>query len=316
MDKVLMKRLLCGTAILAASAAALPASAADPEACRTVRFADPGWTDILSTVGLTTVMLEGLGYETTSDILAVPVTFVSLKNGDADVFLGNWMPAQQSFIDEYTADNSIEVVGVNLEGAKFTLAVPDYVHEAGVTDFADLAEHADEFDREIYGIEPGAPGNQLLQRMVQDMGLDGWEVVESSEQGMLSQVSRAVNSEDWIVFLAWAPHPMNLNFDIEYLTGGDEYFGPDFGGATVYTAVRQGYLEECPNVAQLLENLKFTVEMENQLMALILDEGMEPQEAARQWLAENPGVLDQWLEGAQTVEGEEGLPAVKEELGL
>ena len=63
---------------------------------------------------------------------------------------------------------------------------------------------------------------------------------QGSEAGMLSQVARATRGEDWIVFLGWEPHPMNANHDITYLSGGDDWFGPNYGGATVYTNVRAG----------------------------------------------------------------------------
>ena len=53
-----------------------------------------------------------------------------------------------------------------------------------------------------------------------------------------------------IVFLGWEPHPMNTNFEMTYLTGGDDVFGPNFGGATVYTNVRKGYLAGVPECRQ------------------------------------------------------------------
>jgi glycine betaine/proline transport system substrate-binding protein len=147
-------------------------------------------------------------------------------------------------------------------------------------------------------------------------GLKGFELVESSEQGMLAQVARAARNEEPIVFLGWEPHPMNKNFDITYLTGGDDWFGPNYGGATVYTNVRKGYLEECPNVGQLLKNQKFTLPMENEIMGAILDDGQAPEAAASGWLKQHPEVLETWLDGVTTVEGEPGLPAVKEHLGM
>jgi glycine betaine/proline transport system substrate-binding protein len=109
---------------------------------------------------------------------------------------------------------------------------------------------------------------------------------------------------------------MNSNFELTYLSGGDDFFGPNYGGATVYTNVRAGYLEECPNVGQLLKNLKFTLEMENQIMGAILDEGLAPEDAASAWLEDHPEVLESWLDGVTTLEGEPGLPAVKEHLGI
>jgi glycine betaine/proline transport system substrate-binding protein len=309
------KLLPLSAAILLAGGAA---QAADPESCQTVRFSDVGWTDITSTTAATSVVLEGLGYEPETEILSVPVTYASLKNQDIDVFLGNWMPTMEADVRPYLEDGSVESVGVNLEGAKYTLAVPRYLAEQGLKDFADIAEFRDQLDGEIYGIEPGNDGNRLILEMIEEnaFGLEGFELVESSEQGMLAQVARATKSEEPIVFLGWEPHPMNANFELTYLSGGDDVFGPNYGGATVYTNVRAGYLEECPNVGQLLENQKFTLEMENQIMGAILDDGESPEDAAQAWLQEHLDVLETWLDGVTTFEGEPGLPAVKEHLGI
>ena len=294
------------------------AQAADPDSCREVRFSDVGWTDITATTAATSVVLEALGYEPETTILSVPVTYASLKNKDIDVFLGNWMPTMEGDVRPYLDDGSVESIGINLEGAKYTLAVPKYVAEGGLTDFADIAKFADELDGEIYGIEPGNDGNRLIQQMISDdaFGLKDFEIVESSEQGMLAQVARAGRREDWIVFLGWEPHPMNANFEMVYLTGGDDWFGPNLGGATVYTNVRSGYLGECPNVGALLSNLVFSLEMENEIMGVILNDGEEPNDAASNWLKANPGVLDGWLDGVTTFDGGDGLSAVKASLGL
>ena len=109
---------------------------------------------------------------------------------------------------------------------------------------------------------------------------------------------------------------MNNNFDLVYLSGGDDFFGPNYGGATVYTNVRKGYTGECPNVGKLLGNLKFNLPMEGAIMGAILDDGEEPNDAAAAWLKANPEVLDGWLAGVQTVDGKDGLAAVKAHLGL
>jgi glycine betaine/proline transport system substrate-binding protein len=294
------------------------ARAADPESCQTVRFSDVGWTDITSTTAATTVILQGLGYEPEVEVLSVPVTYASLKNNDMDVFLGNWMPTMEADIRPYLEDGSVENVGINLEGAKYTLAVPTYLAEQGLKDFADISKFRDQLGGQIYGIEPGNDGNRLILDMIDAdaFGLKGFELVESSEQGMLAQVARAVQDQEPIVFLGWEPHPMNSNFELTYLSGGDEVFGPNYGGATVYTNVRAGYLEECPNVGQLLKNLKFSLQMENEIMGAILNDGEEPEAAASAWLTEHPEALDVWLQGVTTFEGEPSLPAVKEHLGI
>jgi glycine betaine/proline transport system substrate-binding protein len=310
-----MKSRLLLAAVAAAVAA--PALAADPETCQTIRMSDPGWTDITSTNALAGVVLAGLGYEQDVSTLSVPVGFEGLKSGDIDVFLGNWMPSHAAFREELDAAGAVEVLAKNLTGAKFTLAVPSYVGEAGVSDFADLAPNADKFDSTIYGIEPGAVANINIEKMIDagEFGLGDWSLVDSGEQAMLAQVRRAERGEDWIVFLAWAPHPMNTEFDITYLSGGDAYFGPNFGGAEVFTLARTGWPAECPNAAQLFRNLVFSIEMENEMMGLILD-GEAPDAAAEAWLKDHPDVLGPWLEGVTTLDGQPGLDAVKAALGV
>jgi len=294
------------------------ALANDPEGCKAVRFSDVGWTDITATTAATSVVLEGLGYEPTATVLSVPVTYTSLKNKDIDIFLGNWMPTMEADIKPYREDGSVESVKRNLVGAKYTLAVNKTAADMGVSDFADINKIRDEVDGKIYGIEPGNDGNRLIQDMIEKdaFGLKGFEVVESSEQGMLAQVSRADRKKEPVVFLGWEPHPMNANFELVYLSGGDDFFGPDFGGAEVYTNTRAGYSEECPNVGKLLQNLEFTLAMENEIMGAILDGGEEPNDAAAAWLKKHPDTYKQWLEGVTTLDGGEGIAAVSAHLGM
>lgn len=103
---------------------------------------------------------------------------------------------------------------------------------------------------------------------------------------------------------------MNANFKMTYLTGGDDVFGPNFGGATVATNTRAGYVTECPNTGKLLQNLSFSLAMENEIMGAILNDGADPADAAKAWLAANPAVIDPWLEGVTTKDGGDAKAAV------
>jgi len=281
--------------------------------CESVTFSDVGWTDITATTAATTLVLDALGYETDIKVLSVPVTYASMKKGDIDVFLGNWMPTMEGDIAPYRDEGSVVTLRANLEGAKYTLATNAAGAALGISSFGDIAAHKDALEGKIYGIEPGNDGNRLIQDMIdQDaIGLSGFEVVESSEQGMLAQVDRAVKSDEPIIFLGWEPHPMNANFDMTYLQGGDDFFGPNLGGATVYTNTRAGLADDCPNIGKFLDNLEFSLAMENEIMGSILDGGEDPQDAAKAWLAANSGVLDGWLSGVTTKDGGDAMAAVK-----
>jgi len=293
---------------LAASLAAAPAFAD----CGSVTFSDVGWTDITATTAVATTILDALGYQTTTLVLSVPVTYTSMANGDVDVFLGNWMPTMEADIAPYRAAGTVDVVRRNLAGAKYTLATNSHGAALGIADFADIATHAGALENRIYGIEPGNDGNRLILDMIEAdaFGLAGFEVVESSEQGMLAQIARSERRGEPVIFLGWAPHPMNSSFEMTYLAGGDDWFGPDFGGAEVYTNTRAGLVAECPNLGVFLNNLEFTLEMENDIMGAILDDGIAPEVAAQTWLSANRDALGPWLEGVTTRDGGAAIDAV------
>ncbi len=302
------------SSMLAAAVAmlAMPAFAAEPETCKDIVFSDVGWTDITATTALSTTVLQALGYQTEIKILSLPVTYTAMAKDDVDVFLGNWMPSQENDLKPYRDSGTVETVRTNLTGAKYTLATNEAGKALGIADYSDIAKHKAELDGKIYGIEPGNDGNRLLLEMVaaDTFGTGTMEIVESSEQGMLAQVARASAANKPVVFLGWEPHPMNTQFQLTYLTGGDDVFGPDFGGARVDTNVRAGYVKECPNVGKFLENLEFTLPMESEIMGKILNDGEEPAKAALAWLKANPEAAKPWLAGVTTRDGGDAQAAL------
>lgn len=300
------------TPLLAATllAASLPwiqpaLAAADPESCSTVHFSDVGWSDITVTTAVTRYVLSELGYVTKVHRLSAKDTYKALSEGKVDVFLGNWMPSSEHDIRPYLDNGTVESLGANLTGAKYTLAVNQAAWDGGVKSFADLAKFRQQLGGRIYGIEPGNDGNALIQKMIREnaFSLGDFKLVESSESGMLSQVKRAEHLDQWAVFLGWEPHPMNNQLDMHYLAGGDDWFGPDYGGATVYTNVRKGLTRECPNLGRLLKNLKFSLAMENHLMEAILNQSTNRRREAKAWLKANPDMLSAWLQGVTARDG-------------
>ncbi len=304
---------LMASGIFPGPARAQAVAATDPANCRAVRLSDVGWADVTSTTALFAGLLEQLGYQPTITVLSVPVTYASMKNGDIDVFLGNWMPAQNNDRKPYIADGSVEVVRANLEGAKYTLAVPAYTYQAGLHDFSDIARFGAQLNHTIYGIESGNDGNSHVLKFIREnqFGLGDFRLVESSETGMLAQVERAYREHRPVVFLGWDPHPMNLRFDMRYLAGGDASFGPNYGAATIYTNVRAGYTKACPNLGLLLRNLHFTLRGENEMMDAILNQHQQPSVAAAAWLRGHADLVGSWLEGVRSFDGRPALLALQ-----
>src|SRR5690606_36527938 len=163
-QKMTLPRLTAALALAAATAGS--AFAAEPEQCRKVVFSDVGWTDITATTAIASTVLQGIGYETETKVLSVPVTYTALSTDDVDVFLGNWMPTMEADIGPYNEAGTVDTVRTNLTGAKYTLATNKAGADLGIDDFAKIAEHKDALEGKIYGIEPGNDGNRLLLEMV------------------------------------------------------------------------------------------------------------------------------------------------------
>jgi glycine betaine/proline transport system substrate-binding protein len=307
-----LRNILLAGAALALSAAA--AQAAEPESCKTPHLADVGWTDNTAQNGLFNTVLKGLGYDAKIDVLTLPVILESLKNKQLDFFLDNWMPSNASNLQPYIDAKQIESLKPDLKGAGYGPVVPDYVAAAGVKDIKDLGPNGDKFDKKFYGIEAGNDGNKIVQAKIDDpsTGLKGWELVESSEQRMLVQAQKLMAKKEFVVFLGWAPHPVMGKMPLVYLTGFEK---DGFGDAQVNPLTRPGYSAECPNLGKLLSNLEFTLAMESSVMEDI-GNNVDGDTAGAKWLKANPEVLDKWLAGVTTADGQDGAAAVKKSLGL
>jgi glycine betaine/proline transport system substrate-binding protein len=273
--------------------------ATEPASCQNVRMGSVNWTDVVASSAVAEALLDGLGYKVKQTSASQQIILAGMADKQLDVFLGYWQPTMQPVAKPYLDKQQIEVITpATLGDAQSTYAVPTYVYDGGLKTFADIAKFRDKLDNKIYLIEPGSGSNRITADMIakDKFGLKGFQVVESSEAGMLTAVKRAIKRQQWVVFFGWKPHPMNLQIDMKYLTGSDDVFGPNEGAATVSIMTAAGYQAQCGNVAKLLHNLRFSSQEVSQVMEPILDRS-QPLDAARAWLKAHPDQLKAWLDG-------------------
>ena len=296
-----MKRLI-SCCLLVLSPYAL---AAEDASCKNVRMGVVNWTDVIATSAMAQTLLDGLGYKTKQTSASQQIIFAGLRDKRLDMFLGYWNPIMNQSITPFVDAKQVTVLAEpSLKDAKAMLAVPTYMADKGLKSFADIATFEKELGGRIYGIEPGSGANTQIKAMIEknQFGLGKFQLVESSEAGMLSAVTRAVKRNEPIVFFGWTPHPMNINQDMTYLTGSEDALGPDEGRATVWMVTAPDYASRCPNVSRLLSNLTFSAEDESRMMQPLLDH-KDAQASARQWLKDHPQDQQRWLEGVTTVDG-------------
>ena len=278
----------------------------------TISFGEPDWTGIRAKNAVANQILEKIGYETETTIAADEALHHSLATDNLDVHLGSWMPSVEAILEEI--ENDIDIVATNMDEGIYTLGVPSYVWEAGVRSFADLADHAEKFDKTLYLGPVGWPFSEAMAEAIESdtYGLGDWEIKNSSTPAMLAQMERAVQNEEWIVTLAWRPHWMNYIMDIKYLEDPKEIWAdPE---SWVNTLARTGLENDHPQVYKFLEQFKVDVEDNDMWIYEIGQEERDAEKVASEWIANNLSTVAEWLRGVKAANGEPAIEVLKNNL--
>lgn len=287
-----------------------PVRAADDPA---VRFGVPPWPGVTVKTEVATQLLEAIGYNTDTQALGTEAVILNALSSDhLDVYLALWYPLSAGQLDPLIEEGKVVKITENLSGAILGLAVPQYVHEAGVNSVEDLTRHADRFDREIYGIEAGNYWNEEVKKAIEadQYDLGDWKLVPSSTTAMLTQVGRAVKADDWIVFYGWRPHWMNVPYDLYYLEAPEESTIANVT-STVFTIARAGFPEEQPEVARFLRQFQVTLGMQDEWILEHSKNDRPEDEVAREWIASNLDAVEKWLDGVMATDGKPAIEAVR-----
>jgi len=277
----------------------------------TVKFGTVDWPEAIAKTNVASTIVDALGYETEIQELGVPTVFQGLETGDLDVFVEAWFPTMQTNFD---AVDNVESVTTNLDDATFSVAVNQEACDAGVRSHEDLAQFADRFENSgtptVYGLEPGNDGNQVVLDMIDNNQYDlgDWEIVESSTNGMLSEVDRRVGDGEWVAWTGWEPHWMNNRYDMCLLEDPEEAWG---GPSHVETLVNEEFTEKFPDLYPFFEQMTVSQDIQRDLIDRIDNSGEEPQQVALDWLRENPQATDRWLEGITATDGTDGAEALR-----
>ena len=301
--------LALGTALAITLSASTTAAAAEAP---TIRFGTPTWPGVTVKTEIAAQLVETMGYEVNQTNASPAFAYNALTTDDLDAFLGGWMPTQEKMADPLIEKGEVKVMATNISDAVMGIAVPEYVWQAGVKTEADLDEYREKFESTIYAIEPGSGFNESIKSSIDNdrHGLGDWEMVPSSTSGMLSQVGRAIDREDWIVFLGWTPHWMNVTYDIRFLEAVGEPKIADTR-SDVLTVANPVTMEAEPRLARFFEQYVVSKDDQSKWVLEYSYNDRPKDEVAAEWIANNIDTVAGWLDGVETRDGGSALEAVK-----
>ena len=287
-----------GTAAMAASltfGAMGSAQAADD----TIEFGWTAWSDAEFITKLAKqVIEEHTDYNVKLTLSAIGVQYQGVANGDLDAMLMAWLPdTHADYYDKF--ENDVENLGTLYEDARLGWVVPSYVPEDQLASISDLKKPgiADKLSGKIQGIDPGAGLMQLSNKTMDAYGLgDSYRLVSASGAAMTAALSRAYDNKDWIVVTGWTPHWMFARWDLKYLDDPKKSFGE---AEHINTVVHNGLEERMPEAYAILDNFHWTPDQMGEVMLMNQEDDSDPYENAKEWVAENQDVVQQWLPDAE-----------------
>jgi glycine betaine/proline transport system substrate-binding protein len=248
-------------------------------------------SEIASTHVVAAVLMDELGYDVELTSVDAGPMWTGVAQGDFDAIVAAWLPATHEAYWSQYGDDLVDL-GPNLDGADIGWAVPAYVD---VDSIAGLNEHADTFGGEIIGIDPGAGLMAASDRAMGVYGLDDFTLLDGSDAAMTAALDRAINRQEAIIVTSWRPHWMWAAYDLKYLEDPEGVFG---AAESIHTILNADWAENgAPeDVRAFLDAFYWTGEQMGAVMLMITQDGMEPMEAARAWIADNRDVVEGWLQ--------------------
>lgn len=243
------------------------------------------WDSEIASTNVLALVLEDLGYNVDIKYLDVSVMYSAVATGEADATIAAWLPVTQGPIYDKYKDTLVDL-GPNLTGVRNGLTVPAYMDVDSIEDLTDEA------GKLITGIEPGAGITGLTETVISSYeNLDGWTQKTSSTGAMTVELGQAIENQEEIVITGWTPHWMFEKYDLKMLEDPQGLISKE---ESIYTFAREGLQEDMPEVYDVLENFNWTVE-DMQSVMVELNDDVDPEVAARNWIAANPEMVQSWV---------------------
>ncbi|WP_157455205.1 glycine betaine ABC transporter substrate-binding protein [Carnobacterium maltaromaticum] len=153
----------------------------------------------------------------------------------------------------------------------------------------------------ITGIDAGAGIMSSTEKAISDYQLDknNWQLQPSSTAAMTSTLAKAIKDKRPIVVTGWTPHWMFTKFDLKFLEDPKGSFGK---AENIHTIVRKDLKKDEPTAYEVLDRFYWTPEEMADVM-LQVNEGVDPEKAAADWLKANPEKLEEWTKDLKKVDG-------------
>ncbi|WP_174615158.1 glycine betaine ABC transporter substrate-binding protein [Virgibacillus ihumii] len=257
------------------------------------------WASTVAGVNVIKAVLEDIGYDIELTQVTPGALFAGIADGSADMSVGAvTLPyTHESYWKKY--GDQIDDIGITMkDSVTIGLAVPSYMKIDSLEDLTNNTNNiGKKLEKTIVGIDPGAGQMQLTKNKVMPgYNLDKWTLQATSAPAMTGALAGAIDDQKPIVVTLWEPHWAFIEWDLKYLKDPKNLFGePD----SLHAVARKGLKEDAPAAYKVLDQFHWTKQDMGKVMVKVHD-GMEPIEAAEEWIENNQEKVKKWKKGLKT----------------
>lgn len=295
---------------------AVQASAADP-----IRIPIHNWSSQIVGANIVGKILNEAGYETEFVPSDSQVVYTSMCEGDVDVVHEVWQGAFGVAFEKVVDEGCVIDAATHEAKTREEWWYPSYVEEIcpGLPDWQALNACAEKFstpETSPKGRFLAGPVDWLKNdaERVEGLGMDFEVVNAGSAAALWAELDSASKRNAPIVLFNWTPNFIEAVYDGKFIEfpayaeqcKDDPSWGINKDKAYDCGNPKDGYLkigvwkglpEKAPGAYDILKNVNFT-NLDVAVMSKLADiDGMEPEEAADKWLADNKDRWSAWVSG-------------------
>jgi len=250
-----------------------------------------GWEEGIAVSELWAYVLEEEGYDVNLEYADPAPVYSGLSTNDYNVTLDAWLPVTHAdYVEEY--DDDIVDLGTWNEESSLHLAVNE---DAPIDSIDELADHADEFNNQIIGIDPGAGITQLTEsETIPTYGLDDMEFTTSGTPAMLQELESSIEAGENVVVTLWRPHWAYDAYPVRDLEDPEETLG-DVEYLHSYANAEWAEDEANAEVVGWLENFEMDSDLLYSLENDLFNENPDTDDyrpIVEDWVADNQEYVD------------------------
>ncbi|WP_084961436.1 ABC transporter substrate-binding protein [Thermoactinospora rubra] len=290
----------------APTAGSAPASSA----AGTVKIAINPWVGYEASANVVAYLLKNeLGYQVEMPELKEQVAWEGFETGTVDVIIENWghEDLKKKFIEEKKV--AVEAGSTGNKGV-IGWYVPKWMADKypDITDWKNLNKYADLFKTSesgdkgalLFG-DPSYVSNE--EALIKNLKLNFKVVTGGSEAALIKSAQQAQEQKKPLLFYFWDPHWLFSKIELvrvklpPYTPGCDadpKKVACDYPELDLDKIVSKKFADTGGKAYELVKNFSWTNEDQNQV-ALDINNGTDPQEAAKKWIEANPAKWQAWI---------------------